>query len=409
MWTSTAIRLFNAAAFISASIILTPGFAMAQGQRLTDTHIHYSHDAWDRLPPAEAIRVLRAAGLERAFVSSSSDEGTQKLYALAPDLIVPVLRPYRKRGELSTWMHDETVPAMLEDLLAKNRYAGIGEFHVFGADADLPVLRRVVELADRYGIFLHAHSDAEAIERLFAQDPDVRIVWAHSGFIGPNKIRELLERYDNLLADLAFRGEFAQGGKLNATWRQLFLDFPDRFMIGTDTYTPERWYAVEDNAAFTREWLSDLPDDVAARIGRDNADELAELTLANWATNAAVARERTGPCAEAEKAFQITSDRHSVRLSISPGDIAVGETFSFTLDVCAGDASPFDGDISVDASMPAHGHGMNNAAVVRRQEPGRYRAEGMMFHMPGAWRLVLQLVEKGGVQTEDLTYDIRIE
>ena len=44
-----------------------------------DAHLHYSHDAWERLPPKEAVALLRQAGLKRAMVSSSSDEGTQKL------------------------------------------------------------------------------------------------------------------------------------------------------------------------------------------------------------------------------------------------------------------------------------------------------------------------------------------
>ena len=58
---------------------------------MVDAHIHYSHDAWDMLPPDKAVAVLRQAGLALAFVSSSSDDGTQRLYAQAPDLIVPVL------------------------------------------------------------------------------------------------------------------------------------------------------------------------------------------------------------------------------------------------------------------------------------------------------------------------------
>ena len=40
--------------------------------------------------------MLRQAGLKKAFVSSSSDDGTQMLHKAAPDLIVPVLRPYRR-------------------------------------------------------------------------------------------------------------------------------------------------------------------------------------------------------------------------------------------------------------------------------------------------------------------------
>ena len=146
---------------------LLPSGAQAQSGILpiADVHIHYSHDAWEQLPPPKALEALREAGLKKAFVSSSSDEGTQKLYALAPDFIVPVLRPYRRRGEISTWLQDDTVPSMLAGLLAKNRYAGIGEFHVFGKRADGPVMQEVVRLARRYGLFLHAHSDADGVCR----------------------------------------------------------------------------------------------------------------------------------------------------------------------------------------------------------------------------------------------------
>ena len=135
------------------SVLMTTSLAAQPLRPLVDAHIHYSHDAWDVTPPKEAVAILRKAGLKRAFVSSSSDEGTQKLYKIAPKLIVPVLRPYRRRGELSTWYRDETVVKMLGDLLAENTYAGIGEFHIFGDDANLPVMRSVVQLAKKYKIY----------------------------------------------------------------------------------------------------------------------------------------------------------------------------------------------------------------------------------------------------------------
>ena len=61
-----------------------------------DAHIHYSHDVWDAISPQDAIRRLREAGVKRALVSSSSDEGTQRLYQADPTFVVPSLRPYRK-------------------------------------------------------------------------------------------------------------------------------------------------------------------------------------------------------------------------------------------------------------------------------------------------------------------------
>lgn len=245
---------------------------------LIDTHIHYSHDAWEMLPPEDAVDVIRKAGLKKAFVSSSSDDGTQMLFKAAPDLIVPVLRPYRKRGELGTWYRDETVIKLLEDRLANNRYAGIGEFHIFGDDVFLPVMKRVVSLAKEYRIFLHAHSDSEAVENIFKLDPDARVLWAHSGFEGPMEVRRMLNTYPKLTADLAFRNEHAVNGEVDPDWRQLFLEFPDRIMIGTDTFTPERWYYVIDHAEWSREWLSSLPKGVAQQIGYENAERLS-----NWA------------------------------------------------------------------------------------------------------------------------------
>lgn len=252
-----------------------PGL-FAQGFPLADAHIHYSHDAWDYLPPEKAVAVLREAGLKHAFVSSSNDEGTQKLYRLAPDLVVPVLRPYRKRGDLSTWMHDDSVTTMLGELLERNRYAGIGEFHAFNADVDLPVLQRVIALAKQHGIFLHAHSDADAIDRIFRTDPDALVLWAHSGFDSPEEIAPMLDKYPNLWADLAFRYEHATNGVLDPEWRALFERFPDRFMLGTDTYTPERWYLVVEHADDSRAWLDSLPPDLAERIAYRNAEALLE-------------------------------------------------------------------------------------------------------------------------------------
>ena len=41
----------------------------------------------------------------------------------------------------------------------------------------------------------------------------------------------------------------------------------------------------------------------------------------------------------------------------------------------------------VDASMPEHRHGMNYRPRIVALGGGRFRAEGMMFHMSGRWQL----------------------
>jgi len=270
----TTGHLFRAVIFFF--IIMISAWSASAELPVIDAHIHYSHDAWDVTPAKKAVAILREAGLKKAFVSSSSDEGTQKLYAIAPELVVPVLRPYRKRGETSSWKYDETVPTMLGKRLRKYRYAGIGEFHAQGEDIELPVLRQVIGLAKQYGIYLHAHVDSDAIHRIFKQNPDAVVLWAHSGFDDPDQIRTLLEKYPNLWSDLAFRNEHVLQDQVAPGWRELFIDFPDRFVLGTDTYTPERWYYVVEHANWSRGWLQSLPQVIAEQISYRNAESLLE-------------------------------------------------------------------------------------------------------------------------------------
>jgi hypothetical protein len=241
---------------------------------LFDAHVHYSHDAWELVPPKQAVAILRQAGLRGALVSSSDDDGTQKLHAEAPDLIVPELRPYRTRADTSGWVREEAITRYMEQRMARHRYAGIGEFHLYGEDAELPVPRRLVALAREARLLLHAHSDTDAVTRLFRQWPDARILWAHSGFERPEKVRELLRAQPRLWCDLAFRSDHASNGQVDAAWRAAFDEFPDRFMVGTDTFTPERWHYIVPHASWSRGWLATLPRIQAEALAWRNAETM---------------------------------------------------------------------------------------------------------------------------------------
>ena len=105
------------------------------------------------------------------------------------------------------------------------------------------------------------------------------MLWAHSGFERPEKIREMLRRYPTLWCDLAFLTTHASNGKVAPGWRELFIEFPDRFVVSTDTFTPERWHYIVEHANFSRAWLADLPRDLAERIGYRNADALIEAVI----------------------------------------------------------------------------------------------------------------------------------
>ena len=269
-----ARRLSRIPALCCATSLLCCAAAPAADLPVFDAHIHYSHDALEVLPPKNAAAILRKAGIKRALVSSSNDEGNQKLIAEAPEIVLSSLRPYRTRADTAGWTREPAIITYIEDRLKRYKYVAMGEFHLFGADADLPVPRRMVELAKQHKLLLHAHSDVEAIERLFKQWPEARILWAHSGFAPPAQVRDILRKHKNLWSDLAFRSDQASGGKVNPDWRAAFVEFPDRFLLGTDTYVPERWYFINEHANWSRAWLVDLPADLAERIAYKNGDAL---------------------------------------------------------------------------------------------------------------------------------------
>lgn len=241
-----------------------------------DGHIHYSHDVWEAIPPEDAIQRLRAIGVKRALVSSSSDEGTQKLYQADPDFVVPSLRPYRKRGTLDSWMYDDSIIPYIKERLQKYHYAAIGELHIDGEQAYTPVMQEIIRLARQYNLILHVHSDAQAVKFIFEQDPDARILWAHAGFDYAVVVGKLMKQYINLWADLSFRYEIIHKGRIARTWKKLLEEYPDRFLLGIDTYTPQRWLYIHNVMEQQRELLAALPEDVARKIAYENGERLVK-------------------------------------------------------------------------------------------------------------------------------------
>src|SRR5213594_2537961 len=119
------------------AVLLSPAAATAQ-YPVFDSHIHYSRPDWDVYTPERILSILARAGVRRALVSSTPDDGTLKLYEKAPAGIVPFLRPYRTRDDMGSWHSDPGVQAYIEERLKRGIYWGIGEFHLGAADASGP-------------------------------------------------------------------------------------------------------------------------------------------------------------------------------------------------------------------------------------------------------------------------------
>lgn len=79
------------------------------------------------------------------------------------------------------------------------------------------------------------------------------------------------------------------------------------------------------------------------------------------------------------------------------GAIRVGQPFALDLIVCGNGATAGAPRVQVDADMPAHKHGMNYRPVVTSSGERSYLAEGLMFHMPGRWRFLIDIETAPGL------------
>ncbi len=265
------------AVILSLTVFLleTSDLTQAQEMPFFDAHIHYSQSDWGSLSPEQAIAILEQAGIRKTLVSSTPDQGRLKVYQADPKRIVPFLRPYRTGGDMGSWHSDPAVQAYLEERLGRGIYKGIGEFHLAAVQTDVRVVKRLAELAAKDGLFLHAHVDEAAVERMLTLYPQVKILWAHAGMSSPAKeVSRLLDLYPQLWVELSLRFDVAPNGTLDPQWRTLFLRHPDRFMVGTDTRIPSRWHSLAAEAKATRVWLGQLPREVAEQIAYLNGERL---------------------------------------------------------------------------------------------------------------------------------------
>jgi cytochrome c peroxidase len=99
-------------------------------------------------------------------------------------------------------------------------------------------------------------------------------------------------------------------------------------------------------------------------------------------------------CVPPLKGTQLESARHAVVFSSGEKPLEVGKHFSIEIAACAKDGGAPPDTLKVEAQMPEHRHGMNYAPSVTALGPGRWRAEGLMFHMPGRWEFVFELRSK---------------
>ena len=249
-------------------------------QPLFDTHLHYNARDAEQFNPQQIIATLDRNSIQKALVTSMPAQYAMQLHRQAPLRILPLLGAYRSPKDKETWTRDAELPSRIEARLEQGDWRGIGELHLFARDRHSPVFIRIIELAQQHGLPLLLHADPAVIDSVYQQAPQQAVIWAHAGtFPYPDLIADYLGRYPALRVDLSMRDQrIAPDGVLRDDWYELFVRYPERFMIGVDTYSLSRWFSYDMAVVNIREWLQQLPADVVRQMAYANAAALFEAS-----------------------------------------------------------------------------------------------------------------------------------
>ena len=270
------VRLFPSTCLLALLLSISCLPALAEIP-LFDSHSHYKSEDAAAYSPAEVVTILDREKIQRMLVIGEPAGLVQSLYQYAPERFVPFLGLYQNYKNKADWMFDLSLPGRLRQQLSAGHYQGIGEIHLFAPQKRNPVFKQILKLADEFQLPILLHGDAEVVEQVYSWFPTMTVIWAHLGTRPePELIDQMLKRYpETLFIDTSVRDErFLDNDVFKPQWYSLFIRHADRLLVGIDTYRLQRWHDIGLVTRLIRQWLAQLPDDVARKIAHQNAHEL---------------------------------------------------------------------------------------------------------------------------------------
>jgi predicted TIM-barrel fold metal-dependent hydrolase len=240
--------------------------------------VEYHHGG--KIEVERLIKRMDENGVALTWLGPNEKLGSEeslRLNALFPDRFVPTT----VHGDGKLWHGSDK--GFLEKLakdVRSGKYWAMGEFEARhypsstnDRDVHMPVdseaMQIVFQLSAETGVPFLLHHEAEdellpELERMLAKYPKAKVIWCHAGrnrnpdkwrtFRTPDALRALLKKYPNLYFDLVQSKPGSKyrvtgyvegimydvsslGVSLDAEWKRLFEEFPDRFVIGSDINT----------------------------------------------------------------------------------------------------------------------------------------------------------------------------
>ncbi len=275
--------------------------------------IDIEHHWGGKIPLTELIEKMDRNGIALSWLGANERNGSRSSIESCrqfPDRLVPTTI----HGDGPRWHGgDLSLVRELDADVRSGQYFAMGEFearHYVSStnnrDIHMPLdsdsFHGVFKVAQETGIPFLLHHEAEDVllpelERMLSLYPRANVIWCHVGrnrnpntwtrFPSPEGVRGFLQKYPNLHFDVlqsGARSVFSPTGAYEAilygagqhaellpSWVQLFNEFPDRFLLGSDVNTG-RWEKYDEvMSRFRTGVLRVLAPDAAEKIAFKNA------------------------------------------------------------------------------------------------------------------------------------------
>ncbi|MCG8023223.1 MAG: amidohydrolase [Candidatus Thiodiazotropha endolucinida] len=290
------IRITSYTVLFSLFTVTLPCVSDERLTKLADIHLHWKWNQKEVTEPEEAIKILRDNNVTLAVVTGTPPELALELQQLAPDIVIPIYGIYQDHIDWSNWYHDNELVGRVRLALESGKFRGIGELHMingFISDWKNPNISGFFELAAEFDVPILVHTEFSKADYLMgfcSAHPKTRFLWAHAGSIlAPDEVARALSQCANLSVELSARDPWRHVGRpiddkgvLKIEWSNLVIAYASRFMIGSDPVWPVEqlnpwdepdtgWQELSRFLGFHREWLKQLPVEVAQKVRYQNA------------------------------------------------------------------------------------------------------------------------------------------
>jgi hypothetical protein len=107
--------------------------------------------------------------------------------------------------------------------------------------------------------------------------------------------------------------------------------------------------------------------------------------------------------------FASNAGTYLLRVQPDPARIPQGRRFALQVWVFRADSpdQPCSAvELTVDADMPEHGHGLPRIPSVQRVGPGSFDVSGLRLHMPGYWELYFDVTQGAATERAQLGFTL---